>query len=853
MKRIFGAGISLSIVLFANCLAQVPRAATPADQIKVPEGFKVQLLHSASEKEGSWVCMTVDAKGRLYVSPQNDGPPKADVAPLLRVTLKEDGTVEKIEPVPLKVGGAMGMLWAYDSLYVSGVGPEGQGIHRLFDTDRDDVLDKVTLFKSIPNWFGEHGAHAIVLGPHDKMLYIANGNSTPLVEGTDVASSPYRNWQEDFLLPRIMDPVATFFDKLKVPYGAVYRVDPEGKQWKLFAGGFRNQYDIDFNADGELFTFDSDMEWDIGLPWYRPTRILHVTSGAEFGFREGNTKWPDYYADSLGSVVDVGLGSPTGVKFGTSSNFPDKYRRAMFALDWTYGRILAIHMEHAGATYTAKNALPNPYYLDKASSSEDVEVFLSGRGMPVNDIEFGKDGAMYLTVGGRGTQAGLYRISYVGKDRSPLHDSVEDGKIALRKALEGYHGRKDASAVGDAWPHLSSEDRHVRYAARLAIEGQPVQEWSAKALEEKNPQGALTALLALARVGDKSTQEPLLKALAKFPMDSLDEALKLDKLRVIELSFIRQGRPAEAIANVAIEKLSKQYPAKSFALNRELSQILVWLDAPDVVGKTLALMNESKDPAEQIWYATVLREAKHWTPEQRTTYFTWFGKATTYKGGNSFQKFIGVIRDQAMAKLPEGEKARIAALLKSTAPTTAAAPPMPVVQRRFQKEWKVADLEPEMARNFSGRNYERGKEIFSSAMCLRCHRFNTEGGGVGPDISAVASRFNRRVLLESIIEPSKVISEQYASYIIKTKKNETFSGQIVEENNDHIRIVTDQLTGKTEQIGATQVALKKLSPLSAMPSNLLDVLTKDEILDLLAYIESGGNPSAAQFGAAASN
>ena len=59
--------------------------------------------------------------------------------------------------------------------------------------------------------------------------------------------------------------------------------------------GFRNPFDIAFNRDGELFTYDSDMEWDVNTPWYRPTRVLHVTSGSEFGYRNGAGKWPAYY------------------------------------------------------------------------------------------------------------------------------------------------------------------------------------------------------------------------------------------------------------------------------------------------------------------------------------------------------------------------------------------------------------------------------------------------------------------------------------------------------------------------------------------------------------------------------
>jgi putative heme-binding domain-containing protein len=318
---------------------------------------------------------------------------------------------------------------------------------------------------------------------------------------------------------------------------------------------------------------------------------------------------------------------------------------------------------------------------------------------------------------------------------------------------------------------------------------------------------------------------------------------------VIQLSFIRQGRPSPETVDRAIEKLSKQYPAKTFALNHELSQLLVWLGAPDATAKTLALLQQAQDPAEQIWYAYVLRNAKHWTPEQRLAYFAWFPKAEAFKGGNSFSKFVVAVRDLALANVPADQKEQIAVAIKPTTPTTTAVKvaATPAVERDFQKTWTMADLEPELRKASAGRNFERGKEIFSSLQCLACHRFNNEGGGVGPDISAVANRFGRRDILESIVEPSKVISEQYASYVVRTKKGETFSGQIVEENNDHLILVTDPLQGTRKQIGQTGVAVKKLSPISSMPANLIDVLTKDEVLDLLAYIESAGNKSAPQF------
>ena len=134
----------------------------------------------------------------------------------------------------------------------------------------------------------------------------------------------------------------------KAPGGYIYRVSPDGKNWELVSIGFRNPFDIAFNRDGELFTYDSDMEWDVNTPWYRPTRVLHVASGSEFGYRNGAGKWPPYYIDSLPPVVNVGPGSPTGVVFGYGAKFPAKYQEALYLCDWSYGKLYAVHLDAAG-------------------------------------------------------------------------------------------------------------------------------------------------------------------------------------------------------------------------------------------------------------------------------------------------------------------------------------------------------------------------------------------------------------------------------------------------------------------------------------------------------------------------
>ena len=91
--------------------------------------------------------------------------------------------------------------------------------------------------------------------------------------------------------------------------------------------------------------------------------------------------------------MDVGIGSPTGLKFGTKSKFPAKYQRALYAMDWAYGRLFAVHFTPDGATYSAT-----------------LETLLKGKPLNLTDLEFGNDGAMYFITGGRGTQSGLYRV-----------------------------------------------------------------------------------------------------------------------------------------------------------------------------------------------------------------------------------------------------------------------------------------------------------------------------------------------------------------------------------------------------------------------------------------------------------
>ncbi len=826
-----------------------PRTATLAEKLDTLPGFAVELIRSAGPGEGSWVCLTVDPKGRLIVSPQGE-------EPILRLTLSPEGKLSKVEPMDQPVRGAMGLLYAFDSLYVNGQGKKGLALYRLRDTNGDDQYDSVEVIRKWSGDGGEHGPHGVVLGP-DKKLYVVNGNFVNVPADISPAS-PHRNYADDVLLPRMEDGNGFGAGK-KPPGGYVIRMDADGKNAELFAAGQRNTYDIAFSPEGELFGFDSDMEWDWGTPWYRPIRVNHIVSGGDYGFREGTAKWPNWYPDSLPTTVDIGIGSPTGVKFGASAHFPDDYRAALYIMDWSYGRILAVHLKEKGATYsgTFENFIA-PKSLREAGPKATLNV---------TDLEFGQDGAMYFLTGGRGTQSGLYRVTYTkpipaaGNEKFPSAEAAAARK--LRHEIEAFHGKRDPQAVEFAWPHLSSADRWIRYAARIAIERQPVSDWKGRALGETNPDGALTALLALARLGDTETQRDLLKALGKFPLDRLTEEQKLTKLRVIEVCFARQGRPEADLAKLAIEKLDRQYPAESWPLNKELSQLLIYLEAPGVVTKTLDLLASAPTQEEQIHYIISLRNLKSgWTMEQRKTCFSWFNRdrkfdrhssetigwfadvGRNYSDGSSFPKFISNIRKAAAERLSAAERAELATIIESQ-PVT---PKPPLVPRQFVKDWKIEDLLPDLDKVGKGRNFERGKQAFNDAQCIACHRFDNQGGSVGPELTAASSKYTRRDILESILEPSKVVSEQYQNTTVYQRDGEDVSGRVIEEDNRKIVLVTDPLKQTQREVMKRDIKERQPSKVSSMPEGLVSILSREELLDLLAYIESGGKESAAAFG-----
>ena len=227
-----------------------------------------------------------------------------------------------------------------------------------------------------------------------------------------------------------------------------------------------------------------------------------------------------------------------------------------------------------------------------------------------------------------------------------------------------------------------------------------------------------------------------------------------------------------------------------------------------------------------------------WTREQRQEYFSWYQKAASYKGGHSFTGFIRNFKNEAIETLTAKEKEELRTILEArpAVPATTALKPRP-----FVRKWTTEELTPLVENGLHGRDFDRGRMLFGAASCFACHRFGNEGGAAGPDLTAVAGRFGIRDLLEAIVEPSKVIPDQYAGVIIETADGRTVVGRIVNLDGDDLRINTDMLDPDAlAKVNQRRIESLKPSPVSMMPDGLLDTLKDDEVLDLVAFLLSRG-------------
>jgi putative heme-binding domain-containing protein len=829
--------------------------AAPAGKIKLPSGFRAELVYNVPlQRQGSWVSLTHDDKGRLIAGDQEGGIYRITPSPI-----GGDLSKTKIEKLDVNVGMAQGLLFHDGALYVMQNGDMGSfssGLYRLKDTNGDDKFDHVEQLR-VFEAAGEHGPHAVILAPDGKHLYLCAGNFTPLPRYSKTFVPPC--WGEDQLLPRIDDPRGHGV-QVKAPAGWIARTDLDGNNLEVISIGYRNIFDIAFNEDGELFTFDSDMEWDIGAPWYRPTRVCHVIPGADFGFRAGNGPWPAYFIDTLPTVVDAGPSSPTGLTFGAGTKFPPKYQQALFAGDWSYGNIFVFHIHPEGSTYRG-----------------ELERFASAMPLGVTDMTVGKDGALYFCVGGRQSESAMYRIVYTGEGTEAVGASaaanletapptagtskpLATAEVATAPALSPSEARQllhslehleqpaGPRAVNEIWPHLGDADRFLSTAARVALEHQPLEQWRDRALSEPNFDVRINALVAYARHADRAQQADWAKATTVTKFAELDAERRLNMIRAAALGVIRFDPLEPAVRQQLIDAFSPQLPTNQPEVDRELGHLLVRLQAPHIVDRMLTLLDNAATQEEAIDLAMTLSVLPNgWNIDERRHLLGWFDKSSHMAGGMSFFGYLSVAREKILASLTADERGALADLVNK--PYVEATVQIQAESRPFVREWKFEELCDLVEQDKRARNYQNGRKMFSAAGCYNCHRVAGSGSSVGPDLTGVGGRFGVRDLLRAIVDPNQTISDQYQQTVFEAN-GKVVVGRVTNLFEDKIQINTNMLDPKAVvSIPRNEVENQSPSKVSMMPMGLLNTLSSDEILDLIAFLRAGGRADSDLFAA----
>ncbi|MDG2054431.1 MAG: c-type cytochrome [Phycisphaerales bacterium] len=784
--------------------------------LQLPPGFVAEHLARAEPEQGSWACLTFDHQGRLLLSAQN--------GPLMRGTLsKKNASAIRIEPLSIPFSGAQGLLDIDGVLWlnVAQMPDNNGGLWRLVDTDQDDYYDAATRMVRWGN-NSEHGPHGLVLGP-DGWIWAVNGNYTG-APGNLLDSSAYRNYQHD-MLDQIPDPGGHAVG-IKEPAGVVYRVSSDGKQIEMVAGGMRNPYDIAFNDKGDLFTYDADMEWDSGTPWYRAPRILHVVSGGEYGWRSGSAKWPENVLDMVPPVVETDVSSPTGIAFGYETNFPEPWRSALFVGDWAYGRILAVEMNQEGATYTGK-----------------WRTFMAGRPLNVTDIAVGPDGALYLVTGGRGTRSDLYRVSYRGDSGVGEVEPVVQTDLSAtmqRRQLEQLHRQADPRQLEFIWASLDHSDRSVRYAARVAIERLDPTLWAAKINDDVSIDRRLSSLLALVRIGEHQRDiETVLSQLAQISNEQLTTHQRMGLFRTLQVLLSRWPIESDSDRRLILSMIDGSYESSDTRVVFLALDIGVTLEDEKVVGQLLRVLRLSVSQEDQIHAATMLRRVRHgWTEEQRALYFNWLAQARSFDGGRSFGGFLDVIERDARSGLTEAQRADLAeASLNKSMRQISTTPPPPMV-----RAWIYDELVEHLDRVYdTDRDIRHGEQLFQRAQCLSCHRMNGQGGRQGPDLTGVGGRFSARDILRAIIEPSDMVSDQYRQVTLWLSDGTGVTGRVVGGDTTVVEIDVDPYGNQRERVNRSDIVEREMVPTSSMPSGLVNQLTRKEILDLMAFLLSAGS------------
>ena len=169
------------------------------------------------------------------------------------------------------------------------------------------------------------------------------------------------------------------------------------------------------------------------------------------------------------------------------------------------------------------------------------------------------------------------------------------------------------------------------------------------------------------------------------------------------------------------------------------------------------------------------------------------------------------------------------------------APPDPLGSTRsFVQNWKVDDFKDQLPDALANHNADQGKPLFTEATCAQCHKANGQGGAVGPELNGLFARWKNDTpaILREILDPSHRIDPKYAVHLVVTEDGETISGIVTSEDKKSVTLMVNPESKETEVVQRSEIEEMVKTSNSMMPKGLLDRFQKEEVLDLLAYLQT---------------
>jgi putative heme-binding domain-containing protein len=505
----------------------------------------------------------------------------------------------------------------------------------------------------------------------------------------------------------------------------------------------------------------------------------------------------------------------------------------LFAADWTYGRILAVDLRPTEGSFVGA-----------------WQPFVTGRPMPVADMAWGPDGAMWIVTGGRGTQSGLYRVAAgdeadtAGIAPTPAAEDrasrAASGKASLRRAFETLMtrpgGEASLPAIVDA---LARDDRAVAFAARVALEHRGPEAVTA-AMADARPRARGMATMAAARTAEIAPQVVLDAVLGDGSLADADPWTRIIALRALGIAVARHRDVGAANADRIAGWIAPCFIDPDPRIAEASLDLGCALDRPEAIEPALRRLETARTRADALRWATMLRTVDAgWTDARRARLWAALDRLDDQAGGFSLGGFIARIREDAAKAIGRPVPPAAPAPASDPAASTAGAgtaPAAPVGVRT----WTVDELATALPEDGDARDLARGARVFAETTCVQCHRFDGQGGSTGPDLTGVGGRFARRDLLRAILEPSADVSDQYRDSAVVRTDGDTVVGRIVGQDADSVTVATNPYGLETTRIPRADIASIEPIPTSSMPAGLLGAKSRAEILDLLAYLEAGG-------------